>query len=498
MTVPADRESSRSLRSASAGHNDEEPGNDIQLQPQPKSQTQSQTEALIPTLETSTSPTSHLLHPKLRESSPRLWRQFLHPIAWILLLCVGGPILLHELAIHFLDGVRDVDGVQETLPCDVQEVWTSWATLFQVNIRTRKLSFTAVKIIDVAFDLVVGRGGQFVLGWVSYRVYNDVWTRLTEQTRLNYKTMAAVTLHPNQLSTLVSAVKAWVSRTTNLRTALTLLWIILAMTYVLAYPTIVSAASSLVGATSTAISLPNNGTAPIDAYIATASYQFSNTELAGKPNPWIVSVDNITKIGDLVHDACFLIMNLGVRSSGWSGATNYNDIVVNGTTFSLSNNTQVACGFYYDGEFVRANTSTQNAGMQALYDSRITCIPDGHRYQWGVSWELLVILLILQIVWSISLLVMWIDATTHSQLVQKGRKMGTWRALLDLAEPLSTALGPAAGLYGEDELDQIVRRQPPVRYEMMIDDDHNGGQLQHVSLVSSFEAFCDGGGKRRR
>ncbi|KKY27993.1 hypothetical protein UCRPC4_g00728 [Phaeomoniella chlamydospora] len=356
------------------------------------------------------------------------------------------------------------------------------------------MSFTAAKIIDVAFDIVVGRGGQFILGWVSYRVHSDVCTRLAEQFGLRYNTFAAITLHPNQVRTLGSAVREWRLSKTNLRMTLTLVWIFLAMAYVLAYPTIVSAASSLVGATTTAISLPNNGTAPLEDFFETASYRLNHTGLDGMPSSWIVSVNDVTRIGDLVYDVCSQIMRFKTAGGGWGG-TSYNNFIVNGTTYTLSNDTQVACGFYYEGAFVRADTSKQSS-IQTFYDNLITCIPDSDRYQWGVSWELLLILLILQITWSTTLLLVWIDATFHSDLVQKGRNMGTWRALLDLAEPLSKALGVDVGLYSQDELDQIVRQhQLPVKYEIKSDEDRNGGLVQNVSLVFNSEA-SDGGVQR--
>jgi hypothetical protein len=56
----------------------------------------------------------------------RAW-QFLHPVAWLLLLCIGGPILLHELAIHHLNSFTSHNGIleQSLSSCDVQGVWTS-------------------------------------------------------------------------------------------------------------------------------------------------------------------------------------------------------------------------------------------------------------------------------------------------------------------------------------------------------------------------------------
>jgi hypothetical protein len=106
------------------------------------------------------------------------WR-FLHPALWLLLLAIGGPIMLHQLANHYLDDVLLPSGQRQspipiydpTLPCQVGHIWTSWSTLLQINIRTGNLSFAAAKIIDVAFDLVVGRGGQALLAWIAIRVY---------------------------------------------------------------------------------------------------------------------------------------------------------------------------------------------------------------------------------------------------------------------------------------------------------------------------------------
>jgi hypothetical protein len=43
---------------------------------------------------------------------------------------------------------------------------------FTPNLSFGAMTFTQVKVIDVAWDLVVGRGGQVGLAWVNYRVFN--------------------------------------------------------------------------------------------------------------------------------------------------------------------------------------------------------------------------------------------------------------------------------------------------------------------------------------
>ncbi|KAE9366501.1 hypothetical protein N431DRAFT_445229 [Stipitochalara longipes BDJ] len=411
----------------------------------------------------------------------RRWQQFLNPIAWLLLLCIGGPILLHELAIKYLDG--------SSSPIDndmfyLRPLWTSWSTLFEINLRTGNLSFTAAKLIDIAFDIVVGRGGQFLLAWMAYRVYTDVLMRIAEKGQIRYDLFAAVTLRPNYLRTLGTATASVVSARDS-STRLALVWTVLAMLYVLGYPTLVSAATSLVAATTSSIQLNDNGTASFDTYIASAAYSFAHSGLENIPDPWIVPIANIT-------DMSFNMCNIMWLSHHERSKTEGNGIIVNHTSYTLSNNTQTDCGFYYDNNFYNLHLAPATDEGQAFVDQfladRTICLPDGRHYQWGASWELLLIIFILQSVWSASLLLMWLEATMHSRLVRKGRKMGKWRAVLDLTEPLRSRLGTSDGMYNQTQLAASVWKMPPVHYEAKDDGIQDGGYGQDVYLVSGFDA----------
>jgi hypothetical protein len=343
------------------------------------------------------------------------------------------------------------------------------------------LSFVNAKIIDVAFNVVVGRGGQACLAWIAYRVYTDVLIRIAENGKIRYDLFAAISLCPNQIRTIGTAV-ASVSSTQNLRTKFMLAWTMLAMLYVLAYPTLLSAATSLVGATTTSIQLNNNGTVPLDAYIATASYSFADNGLDNEPDPWIVPVADITRIG-IASNVCNIMVFSNHPYSGLDG----NAVTANQTTFTLSNKTQTSCGFYYGNYFYPVDMSVEGASVNQLLANQVLCLPDGHNYQWGASWELLVMLLILQIIWSLSMLFMWIEVTKNSQLVRRGRKMGTWRAILDLAGPLLIRLGPGNGMYNQEELSDSVRHISHVHYEAKVEEMEDGGYSQDVHLVSSFD-----------
>ena len=77
---------------------------------------------------------------------------------------------------------------------------------------------------------------------------------------------------------------------------------------------------------------------------------------------------------------------------------------------------------------------------------------------------------------------MWIQVTRNSQLVQRGRKMGMWRAILNLAEPLLLTLGN--GMYNEEELSHSIRYIPNVHYEVKVEELPDGSYSQDVRLVS--------------
>ena len=419
------------------------------------------------------------------KTKKQITRQFLCPAAAMLLLCIGGPILLYELSAHRLYGYSIINNNYDLklskLACDIQEPWTSWVTLFEINIRTGNLSFTNAKIIDLAFDLVDGRGGQAFLAWIAYRVYTDVLTRLTENGQIRYDLFAAITLHPNDAKTLQTATVS-VPSANNLWAKFALVWTILAMLYVLSYPTLVSAATSLVGASTTSVQLHDNATAPITEYVTNAAYSFAGNGVDGKPDPWIVPVADINTICGNTCD----IMYLGDHE--WSVASD-NTIVVDQITYTVSNNTKTTCGFYYDSVFYPAIMEGNDASsyVTQYFPSQVICIPDGQNYQWGASWEILVLILCLQIIWSASMLLMWWQVTIYSPLVRQERKMGTWRAILDLARPLLARLGPGDGMYNQDQLEDSVRKMPPVHYETKSDEIQDGGCRQNVHLVAGFD-----------
>jgi hypothetical protein len=143
--------------------------------------------------------------------------------------------------------------------------------------------------------MFVGRGGQAVLDWVAYRVYMDVLIRATERGHIRYDLFAAITIKRNDALSLAKAT-ASIPITPYLWAKFTLLWMVLAMSYVLAYPTLVSDATSLVVGTITSVRLDGNGTAPLVPYVTSVSYYIADSSVETRSDPWILSVNYVTQL----------------------------------------------------------------------------------------------------------------------------------------------------------------------------------------------------------
>lgn len=189
----------------------------------------------------------------------------------------------------------------DLLLCDVSPEFTSWSTLFQINGRSAHLSFSAVKLIDIAWDLLVGRVGQFVLATISYHVFSMALLRVTEEHAVSYDLFATLTLESPGLGTVYETASA-VFRQKHWRSIAMIVWMALAAAYVLAFPTLLSASTSYVSATTTNVRLNDETTKPLSSFIDTACFVFRNTTGIHNssgidvPDPWFVPLSNFVTL----------------------------------------------------------------------------------------------------------------------------------------------------------------------------------------------------------
>ena len=104
---------------------------------------------------------------------------------WLLLTILLIASLLCP-PIGFLASAPDVEDPH--CDPDYRDVFTATGSrnLFGVSPFPGHLSFTLVKVSDVSWNIVVGRGGQCLMAWICYHVYYACFIRIVEKVPIPY------------------------------------------------------------------------------------------------------------------------------------------------------------------------------------------------------------------------------------------------------------------------------------------------------------------------
>lgn len=95
---------------------------------------------------------------------------------------------------------------------------------------------------------------------------------------------------------------------------------------------------------------------------------------------------------------------------------------------------------------------------------------------------MVIIVLLIQAVWMIGTLVIWMNANRRSQLCRHGRKIrGPFRAAQDLAEAITDALGSETCAYSETELADELRRRRGLHY---YSEERENMDSSHIGLTT--------------
>lgn len=116
---------------------------------------------------------------------------------------------------------------------------------FTPNLSFGAMTFTQVKVIDITWDLLVGRGGQMLLAWVNYRVFNEWLLYHMEMHRTSYKMYTSVAFQTTTMGTLGVLAKEWLAfgekSWRRFFRWLAMLCMLIGTLYVLAFPTLMAA-----------------------------------------------------------------------------------------------------------------------------------------------------------------------------------------------------------------------------------------------------------------
>jgi hypothetical protein len=140
-------------------------------------------------------------------------------------------------------------------------VWSP-SKAFQITLAFGSMRFSTAKLIDIIWDVVggqthllwlctdrsqaIGRGVQGILGLIMYRAFTKCLARVMERSAISFDTFESVTLQGSSMRALVNLIKDYFTNP-GPRAKLALSWMILALSYVLVFPTLMSAMTGYSG-----------------------------------------------------------------------------------------------------------------------------------------------------------------------------------------------------------------------------------------------------------
>ena len=149
----------------------------------------------------------------------------------------------------------------ETLGCG------GWATqsstvsgfqaLFVIDFTFGSMAFSLAKLIDIVWDLCIGRGVQMIAWFFSYVVFTNALLRSIERHPAPYRTFALLALEGATLSSM-GALLADLSRYRSKRNVLLFSFMVISILYILSMPTILSAMTGYVSSSVAYVSLKDS------------------------------------------------------------------------------------------------------------------------------------------------------------------------------------------------------------------------------------------------
>jgi hypothetical protein len=376
---------------------------------------------------------------------------------------------------------------------------------FTPNLSFGNMTFTQVKVTDIAWDLLVGRGGQMGLAWVNWVVLNEWLVFHLERWSTSYKMYSTFALQTTSWTMLGVAAKEFLcfgeKSWARLFRWLAMASILISTLYVLAFPTLMAAMTGYITTYVPYVEDSNHDLiewSNVDEIVRTVVH--GGTAIGFEQDSFFVTVKDAELVQTIDHceyhrrlhsylaclTACLVIAEHATANNTdiytWSSWPRPIEKLGNDDSETRSKVFRIDSGANW--EFERT-TQTLNstltievpastgkplrdlvAPQEQYYSiggrygesyasswirSHSSCKPS-ETYQWGFSYIFLFMVSIFNFLWSFIMIAMWLDTRRGSRMYKSGRRPGLLRSVLDLAAAVREELGPEAEVLGEREL----------------------------------------------
>ncbi|KAH0279784.1 hypothetical protein KCU91_g1479, partial [Aureobasidium melanogenum] len=367
-----------------------------------------------------------------------------------------------------------------------------------------EISFAAAKTIDLAWNILAGRGFQVLAAFICYRLFTGILYLLIELQSVSAETFSALAFSTTSLLSFGPIVKTIHRGKLGPFNTFAVIWILISIAYLLFIVTMADLMTGYMTSEMTWLKFPNGTLLETRTMNFTVEHAILN-DVIHDPKPpenvtmpnnvtispdWSMEVNMIptaivisssdSKNGTMLFEQCLDVNEMGMF---WADA--YFDVESGGDWF--------ASGDYRATDPTRQKLLTKYPsascmnrymlGLQDLFQrpnympnttwwtdkNNFRCLPSTD-YAWGFSYQYTILLTSVNSIWLLITAVLWLLVETKSQSLQKRGAMGTWRAVLDLASAVQDSLGRDTGGYTEVELEKAVRKLQPLTYDVCADD----------------------------
>ncbi|KAI1737957.1 hypothetical protein F4680DRAFT_426655 [Xylaria scruposa] len=352
------------------------------------------------------------------------------------------------------------------------QYWDS-SGFFQITLTFGDFTFTQVKVIDIAWDVVVGRIGQGILAFFSWRTFADYATVSIETNPMTYKTFTALFMESGpSLMSIYRSLRDFV-KYRRLRSRASTTWVILSMLFVLAWPTFIAAMSGYTPKSGAYVRDVNENFVPYNefqllSYIIhdgerinlTADYlvpygpkptYLDENVLLSKVHTWLAGAASYEYYYYCKGDTsfCDLHSNISeyVQKYGFNGHSNHSSQWLN---YSLPSNSLNIEPIYVPEEVLERLNVTRNSEPAWTYANHTYTLNDivergacktlGESFQWGFSYIQLFIIVLLLIIWTTGTCLLRYQTNRYPPLQDQPERPRGLRALILLAEAVKSDL----------------------------------------------------------
>ncbi|KAI1209380.1 uncharacterized protein F4807DRAFT_91772 [Annulohypoxylon truncatum] len=372
--------------------------------------------------------------------------------------------------------------------------WTI-SGFFKINLGFGSLTFTEAKIVSILWDIIIARGVQAYMVFMSWHAFTIYVTTSMEFTPVTYTVFFTIFLQvePTFYST-VNIARAFISHR-GLRSKIAMGFMVWSMIFLMAWPTV---ASAMTGYTSVreALVLDYNGHyipfrefQPI-AYIIhdgwrvnlTGDYIVSLFGSGGTAKEPTVSYRDDSFWGACSFDSLSVSeVNCSLQEAVSNYVSTYGFFGLK-HTISAFNGTEIPSpvlnisAFYInpDGDFYGASFFSNISNAAFVYNNQIypftyvmkngSCQPIVDTLKWGFSFIQVFIALLSLTIWTIGTGMLWYEARSNLRLLRRAVVPKGWRSILILAENMKKEMD-RAGLDAHSLTDQQFEDEIKTRFQ---------------------------------